>query len=110
MRATTFNHVSIRARSLAASLWFYTEIFRMERIPSPVFRHFALNVDDFEAVYVKAMALGIEDRETWSSHIYELPDWPDVTTLDSSVVTDIPKLADDVPQTEDAVNATRFAS
>lgn len=92
MRATTFNHVSVRARSLAESVWFYTEIFGMERIPSPVFRiptawfrlgqqqlhlfesdipapsvhHFALNVDDFEAVYVKALALGIEDGDTWS--------------------------------------------
>lgn len=152
MPATSFNHVSVRARSLAVSTWFYTEIFGMERIPSPVFRmptawlrlgqqqlhlleseppaparqHFALNVDDFEAVYVKAIDFGIEDRDTWGSHIYELPDgavqlylrdpadnlveidWPDVATLDSSIVADIPKLADQVPQKEDAAGATLF--
>jgi lactoylglutathione lyase len=152
MRATAFNHVSVPARSLAASVSFYTEVFGMEPIPSPTFRqptawfrlgrqelhlferdvaaprfqHFALNVDDFEAIYVKALALGIEDRGAWGSHIYELPDgavqlylrdpadnlvevdWPDVTTLDRSVVTDIPKLVYAVPQSRDAAHATLF--
>ena len=70
MRATTFNHVSIRARTLAVSMWFY-----MARDPA--------------------------------DNLLEV-DWPDVTTLDTSVVTDIPKLADEVPQTEDAVRATLF--
>jgi hypothetical protein len=35
-------------------------------------------------------------------------DWPDVSTLDRSVVTDIRKLADDVPQTGAAQSATLF--
>ena len=152
MRATTFNHVSVGARSLAESVNFYTDLFGMERVPSPVFRyptawlrvgdrelhlierddrvprsqHFALEVDDFEAVYVKAMALGIEDRETWGWHLHELPDgavqlyvrdpadnlvevdWPDVRTLDTSVVTDLRRLADEVPQDDDAARATLF--
>jgi lactoylglutathione lyase len=152
MPATGFNHVSVQARSLAESLRFYTDLFGMEQIPSPTFRyptawlrlgdlqlhlvehdapaprfqHFAVSVDDFEAVYVKAMALGIEDRETWSWHIHELPDgsvqlyvrdpadnlvevdWPDACTLDTSVVTDIRKLADEVPQGDDAAHATLF--
>jgi lactoylglutathione lyase len=152
MRATTFNHVSVPATNLVRSMSFYTEVFDMERIPNPVFRHptawfrlgdhelhlfesdtpaprlqhFSLNVDDFEAVYLEVMALGIEDRESWGWHIYELPDgavqlylrdpadnlvevdWPDVTSLDPSVVTDIKKLADEVPQTEEAAGATLF--
>jgi catechol 2,3-dioxygenase-like lactoylglutathione lyase family enzyme len=152
MRTTSFNHVSVGARSLPESVRFYTDVFGMERIPSPVFRyptawlrlgdmqlhlverngpgpgahHFAVNVDDFEAVYLKVMALGIEDRQTWSWHIHELPDraiqlylrdpadnlvevdWPDVRTLDTSVVTDIRRLADDVPQDEGAAHATLF--
>jgi catechol 2,3-dioxygenase-like lactoylglutathione lyase family enzyme len=132
MPATSFNHVSIRARSLSESGRFYTDLFGMERIPSPVFRyptawlrlgdhqlhlierddrvprsqHFALNVDDVEAVYVKAMALGIEDRETWGWHLHV--DWPDVDTLDTSVVTDLRKLADEVTHDEDAARATLF--
>jgi catechol 2,3-dioxygenase-like lactoylglutathione lyase family enzyme len=152
MRGTTFNHVSIHAKSIADSVPFYTNVFGMKQIPHPVFRqpvawllvgeqelhlfesdtpapalqHFALSVDDFEAVYVTAKALGILDDESWSSHIYELPDgsvqlylrdpadnlvevdWPDVTTLDRSVVTDLRKLADDVPQNGDAAHATLF--
>ena len=103
------------------------ELHLFERhTPVPDLQHFALSVDDFEAVYVKAKALGILDDESWSSHIYELPDgsvqlylrdpadnlvevdWPDVTTLDMSVVTDLRKLADDVPQTADAARATLF--
>ena len=96
MRATTFNHVGVAARSLDESLAFYTGIFGMEQIPSPAFRqpaawlrlgdhelhlfqrdsaaprvqHFALNVDDFEAVYVTAKTLDILDWNTWGSHIY----------------------------------------
>jgi lactoylglutathione lyase len=152
VRATTFTHVSIHAKNLDDSVAFYTDVFGMERIPSPVFRqptawlrvgdqelhlfvrdtpaprihHFGVAVDDFEAVYVKAKALGILDDDSWSSHIYELPDgsvqlylrdpagnlvevdWPDVTTLDRSVVTDLRKLADDVPQTDAAARATLF--
>jgi lactoylglutathione lyase len=152
MAATKFNHVSIQAGDLEESLAFYTELFGMERIPSPVFRfptawlrvgdqelhlfqsdtpaprlqHFGLTVDDFEAVYVKSRALGIQDRGSWSHQPYELPDgsvqmylrdptgnlvevdWPDVSTLDRSVVTDIRKLADDIPQTRAAQSATLF--
>jgi hypothetical protein len=35
-------------------------------------------------------------------------DWPDVTTLDRSVVTDIRKLDDDVPQTGESHDATLY--
>ena len=96
--------------------------------PAPELHHFGLNVDDFEAVYTRAKQLGILDREAWFSDVYELPDgsvqlyvrdpagnlieidWPDATTLDTSVVGEIRKLADDVPQTGDALRATLYPS
>ena len=73
---------------------------------------------------------GARPRSTpgsWYSHIYEHTsgwvqmyirdpagnlveiDWPDVTTLDRSVVTDIRKLDDDVPQTGESATATLYA-
>jgi YD repeat-containing protein len=154
VRATTFNHISIHADDLDASVAFYTGLFGMQQIPSANFRHpvawlrlgeqelhlflrdtpapflhhFALNVDDFEAVYTRASELGILDREAWFSDVYELPDgsvqlyvrdpagnlievdWPDATTLDTSVVGEIRKLGDDVPQTGDALRATLYLS
>lgn len=154
MRATSLNHVSIHAYDLEESVRFYTEIFGMERIPSPNFRHpvqwlrlgeqqlhlfnrdtpapefhhIGLNVDDFETAYLKARELGIQETDSWFSHIYELPDgsvqfylrdpagnlveidWPDVSTLDRSIVTDLKKLDDDVPQTGDALRATLYLS
>lgn len=154
MRATGFNHVSIHARDLEESVRFYTEVLGLERIPTynfafpvqylrcgdlqlhiferdtaaPEFHHIGLNVDDFEAVYLRAKELGILDTSSFFSHIYELPDgavqmylrdpagnlveidWPDVTTLDRTVVTDIRKLDDDVPQTGDALRATLYLS
>ena len=129
MRGTTFNHVNTRSfanRSPGCSSASRSCISSSRTRPRLPSSYFALSVDDFEAVYVKAKALGILDDESWSSHIYELPDgsvqlylrdpagnlvevdWPDVTTLDRSVVTDLRKLADDVPQNGDAARATLF--
>lgn len=153
MRATGLNHVSIHTRALDESVRFYTEVFGMEKIPTynfgfpvqylrlgdvqlhlfereteaPPYHHIGINVDDFEAAYLKVKELGIQDDSAaFSSHIYELPDgsvqmyirdpsdnlveinWPDVTTIDRSVVTEIKKLDDDVPQTGDALRATLY--
>ena len=152
MRAIRFNHVSIHAVDLEESVRFYTEVFGMERLPSPTFaqpvawlrlgdqqlhlfvretaapqfHHVALDVDDFEAVYLKAKELGLREPETSFSHTYELPDgsvqtflrdpagnlveidWPDVTTLDRSIVTDLRRLEDDVPQAADSRGATLY--
>ncbi len=154
MRALRFNHVSIHADDLEASARFYTELFGMERLPTPRFRepvlwlrlgdqqlhlfhrdteapryhHIALDVDDFEAVYLKAKALGLLDAEAWRSPVREHPagwvqmyirdpagnlveiDWPDAGTLDRSVVTDIVRLEDDVPQAGEAAIATLYHS
>jgi lactoylglutathione lyase len=152
MPGTSFNHVSLGAPDLDASLAFYTGLLGLERIPSLTFRrptawlrvgdrelhlvqedtppplrqHVALNVDNFEAVYAAAVIRGCLDRETWGSYIYELPDgavqlylrdpagnlveidWPDARSLDRSIVTELPKLADAVPQHDSAAGATLY--
>jgi catechol 2,3-dioxygenase-like lactoylglutathione lyase family enzyme len=146
MRATGINHVSISAPDLDASIRFYTQVFGMERVPAPKFpdqivawlrlgeqqlhlfqregaraggpeyHHFALDVDDFEAAYLKMRELEITDEVTFLSGLRELPggeaqmylrdpggnlvevNWPDASSLDRNVVTDIVRLADVVPQ------------
>ncbi len=152
MRATRFNHVSIHATDMEESLRFYTEVFGMERIPSPNFsgnvewlrlgdqqlhlfasegpaprgHHLALDVDDFETVYLKAKELGFLDAGTFGASVRELPDgavqmyirdpagnlveidWPDVSSLDRSVVAAISRLEDERPQTGDAERATLY--
>ncbi len=136
MRTTGFTHVSVGAHDLEKSARFYKDLFGMEQIPSPGFpfpvvwlrvgdlqlhlfqtdgpmpsgHHFGLDVDDFEAVYKKARAMGVTIGEGYFSNVYELPDgavqlymrdpagnmveanWPDVSTLDRSVVSEIVKV------------------
>jgi YD repeat-containing protein len=93
---------------------------------APAFHHIGINVDDFEGAYLKAKQLGILERESFFEDMYELPDgsvqmyvrdpagnlveidWPDVTTLDRGVLTDLKKLDDSVPQTGDALRATLY--
>jgi YD repeat-containing protein len=93
---------------------------------APLYHHIGINVDDFEAAYKKAKELGIQDDSAFFSHIYELPDgsvqmyvrdpagnlvevnWPDASTIDRSIVTDMKKLDDDIPQTGEALRATLF--
>jgi YD repeat-containing protein len=153
LRATRINHVSIKADDLEESARFYEELFGMERVPTPVFadqavlwlqlgdqqlhlferdtsvpvyHHLALDVDDFEAVYVKARERGAFDTEAFGSAVREHPagwvqmylrdpagnlveiDWPDASSLDRSVVTNIRKLEDDAPQTGSAREATMY--
>lgn len=106
MRATGFNHVSVVAHDLERSVRF--------------------DVDDFEGAYQRARDLAILDGEAFNSDIYELPDgsvqmyvrdpagnlvevdWPDVGTLDRSVLPALRKLADDVPQTEEGLRSTLY--
>ncbi len=136
MRATGLTHVSIGARDLEESARFYKGFFGMEEIPSPDFpgpvrwlrvgdlqlhlfldedpapawHHFALDVDDFEAVYARAEELDVRD---WYSAVRELPDgavqmylrdpagnlvevnWPDASTLDRRVIPEIQKVGGD---------------
>jgi lactoylglutathione lyase len=94
------NHVSISAPDLDASSRFYEELFGARRLPAPNFgnpvrwlaigdlqlhlfqgdeeppadQHFAIAVDDFEAVYERARELGaFQDDGLRRHHLFELP-------------------------------------
>lgn len=152
MRAIRLNHVAICAPDLEASVAFYCELFGMERVPAPRFpsqpvawlrigaqqlhlfervgaptyHHFAIDVDDFEAAYLKVHELEIRDDDTFMGGVFELPggevqmylrdpagnlievNWPDVSTLDRGVVTDIVRLEDLVPQDATAQSARLY--
>jgi lactoylglutathione lyase len=154
MRATSFTHVSIHAYDLEESVRFYTELFGMERVPSPDFaqtvewlqlgdqqlhlflsddpaprrHHIGLDVDDFEAVYTIARDRGLFDGDAFDATVRELVDgavqmylrdpagnlvevnWPDASTLDRSIVTQITHIEDERPQSEEAKRATLYAN
>ncbi len=75
--------------------------------PAPQGHHFGIEVDDFEATYEKVREMGVQEESGYFSHVFELPDgavqlyvrdpagnmvevnWPDVATLDRSVVGEI---------------------
>jgi catechol 2,3-dioxygenase-like lactoylglutathione lyase family enzyme len=152
VRAMRLNHVSIHATDMEESLRFYVEVFGMERLPSPNFsqhvewlqlgdqqlhlfkrdtpapdfHHIALDVDDFEAAYLKARELGLLDDDAFGASVRELPggavqmyirdpagnlveiDWPDIETLDRTIVTNVTRIADERPQTGEAARATLY--
>ncbi len=152
MAATGINHVSIHADDLEQSARFYEQLFDLERIPSPNFEqpviwlrlgdrqlhlfksetpppryhHIGLDVDDFEAVYLRARELGLLDPVTFGGDVRVHPagwvqmylrdpagnlvevDWPDASTLDRSIVTEITKLEDKLPQKGAARRATLY--
>ncbi len=74
---------------------------------APQGHHFGIEVDDFEATYEKVREMGVQEESGYFSHVFELPDgavqlyvrdpagnmvevnWPDVATLDRSVVGEI---------------------
>jgi YD repeat-containing protein len=94
--------------------------------PAPQYHHIGIEVDDFEAVYARAKELGILEPETFRAPIRELPDgsvqmyirdpagnlieidWPDASSLDPSMVGDVPRLVDTVDQRPEAAGATLF--
>jgi catechol 2,3-dioxygenase-like lactoylglutathione lyase family enzyme len=132
IKATSFTHTSVHAHDLDESVRFYKELFGMEEIPAPDFpfpvrwlrlgdlqlhlfqsedlapkgHHFGVDVDDFEATYVKVGKMDVREKEGYFSYLYEIPDgavqmylrdpagnmvevnWPDASTLDRSVVTE----------------------
>jgi catechol 2,3-dioxygenase-like lactoylglutathione lyase family enzyme len=89
-------------------------------------QHFGFDVDDFEAAFVRLRELGALDNESHTVPIWELPDgsvqmyardpagnlievnWPDVSTLDREIVGEIPRRADDVPQSDEALRAKLY--
>lgn len=153
MGALRVNHVAVHADDLEESARFYEELFGMARLPTATFRepviwlalgdqqlhlfqraeataphlhHFALDVDDFEAVYEKAKQRSLLDGEAFHQPIRMHPQgwvqmylrdpagnlvevvWPDVTTLHAATVAEIGRLADEVPQVGEARTATLY--
>lgn len=115
MAVRGFNHVSIRARDLERSVRFYEDVFGLERLPTY----------DFEALFLRVLDLDVLD-DTFGDPLVELPDgsvqlylrdpagnlvevnWPDVTTLDRSVVRPIVRHVDRVQQSEAASSASLY--
>jgi catechol 2,3-dioxygenase-like lactoylglutathione lyase family enzyme len=91
---------------------------------APQGHHFGIDVDDFEAAYEKARELDAREKEGYFSYLYELPDravqmylrdpagnmvevnWPEVETLDRSVVTEEIWKVD--AETDEAAKATLY--
>lgn len=91
-------------------------------------QHFGFDVDDFEAAYVKLKERGALDDQTHVNALWELPDgavqmyardpagnlieinWPDVTTLDRSVVGEIARRADDIEQSDEGRRAKLYTA
>jgi len=98
------------------------------RAGGPEYHHFAIDVDDFESAYMKMRELEITDDITFLTGLRELPggeaqmylrdpggnlvevNWPDASSLDRSVVTDIVRLADVVPQDAEGSAARLYTS
>jgi lactoylglutathione lyase len=156
VKAKRLNHVSVIAKDMAESVRFYTEVLGLEVIPAPTFafpvtwmaagdlqvhlferdepdyrppafHHFALEMDDFMAVYELVKALDIDEPEAFFSSVYELPDgtvqmyvrdpagnlveldFPNgSSTVDRSRVPEYRRLADDVDQLPSSRGATLF--
>jgi catechol 2,3-dioxygenase-like lactoylglutathione lyase family enzyme len=95
-------------------------------VPAPEFHHIGIDVDDFEAAYRVACERGLFDRDAWSPNVRELNDgavqmylrdpagnlvevnWPDASTLDRSVVTEIRHISDERPQSAEALRSSLY--
>ena len=94
--------------------------------PAPDFHHIGLDVDDFEAAYRLASERGLFDGDAFGAEVRELIDgavqmylrdpagnlvevnWPDVSTLDRSVVTNLVRIEDERPQSDEARRASLY--
>ena len=152
MAAISINHVAISAQNWEETIAFYERVFGMERIPTynfgfpsqylrcgdlqlhifklenpvPPRQHFALDVDDFHAVYDAAEQLGAINENSILHPIIELPDgsvqmflkdpagnvvevdWPDASTLDRSRVPGIKPLSEFACQKGDSLKASLY--
>jgi catechol 2,3-dioxygenase-like lactoylglutathione lyase family enzyme len=152
MKALGFNHLSVGSTDLEKTAQFYESVLGMERIPTynfgfktvylrcgdlqlhvfeledtiPKFQHFALDVDDFHAVYEAAKAANALDMVTFRNAVNELPDgcvqmylrdpsgnlveidWPDVNTLDRTRIPEMKKLAEFAVQSGSALKASLY--
>jgi catechol 2,3-dioxygenase-like lactoylglutathione lyase family enzyme len=151
MPAIEVNHVSVHADDLEESVTFYEEVFGMERVPSanfevpvewlecgddqlhlfdraveaPVYHHFGLTVDDFEAVFTAARERDLFANwdDTDDPGVYSLPDdsvqvylrdpannllevnYPDIETVDDAVREYISPRSDRLEQSGEAAQA-----
>ena len=155
MKATRINHVSVRAIDIQESVRFYTELFGATPVATPNFggilawlqlgdsqihifqrgegwdrdAHFALEVDDFEAIYRKAEAMGaFDDKGNWGHHIFSLASgvvqlyvrdpasnlieivFHSVDALPADIAAIVQSRAAQHPQTEESARATFFTS
>jgi catechol 2,3-dioxygenase-like lactoylglutathione lyase family enzyme len=155
MRATRINHVSIPADDLETSARFYEELFGAERIPTAKFpqpvlwlrlgeqqlhlftsdedepqprQHLAFDVDDFDAVYTRAKAIGILDTRAFGAPLRSHPmgwlqmyvrdpagnlveiDTPDAAALAPETLADALPLESSVEQAGDAAEATLYTA
>ncbi len=138
------NHISIGAKDLDESVRFYSEVFDAEKIDTPNFgypvqwlrlgdlqlhlfkrdaeaptyHHFAIAVDDFDAVFRATRERKVHDRATQGHHLFELPsgqvqlyirdpggnlvevNWPDVRTLSEEIRGEMVRHAERHPQDE----------
>lgn len=93
---------------------------------APVYHHIGLTVDDLASVFYRAKEMGIHDYETFGHHLYELPgniaqmylrdpsgnmievDAQDASSLPEDVLSEMRKLADKNPQSEENMQARLF--
>jgi catechol 2,3-dioxygenase-like lactoylglutathione lyase family enzyme len=151
MTIARLNHVSVSAPDLDESVRFYTEVFGMEVLPSPDFgyplrwlrvgdlqlhlyprpeprtsAHFALEVEDFDALYRRAKEMGICDGQTHRHHLWELDSGevqlylrdpagnlieivsPDARALAPETAADMRKRSGDRPPSAEGLEATLF--
>ncbi|MGB9117058.1 VOC family protein [Bradyrhizobium sp.] len=152
MKVTGFNDLSIGTKDLAESVKFYETVLGMQTIPSynfglktkylrcgelqlhifeledrvPVYQHFVVDVDDFDAAYDAAKAMGALDSTTFRNSVNELPDggvqmylrdssrnlieidWPDVATLDRSRIPEMKLLSEFAQQNEEGLAAPLY--
>lgn len=152
MAARGLNHLSVGTHDMETTLRFYEEVLGMERIPTynfgfrtqylrcgdlqvhvfqledaiPRYQHFAIDVDDFHAVYDMAKARDALDGSTFRNAVNELPDgsvqmylrdpagnlvevdWPDVATLDRARIPELKPLAAFAAQEGEALEASLY--
>jgi catechol 2,3-dioxygenase-like lactoylglutathione lyase family enzyme len=98
-------------------------LFQRPGAAAPTYHHFALAVDDFETVFRIAKERNLFDHQTFGAYLREIPgnivqlyirdpagnvvevNWPDAAGLDSSIRSEMTRLADTLPQSAENLKA-----
>lgn len=104
-------------------------VFEMDIPVAPRQYHFGISATDaeqFQRIYLLAAERGILDSQGFGHHVYEMPggcaqlylldpaenmleiDWRDAGEIDETVVTDMKRIADRGPQSEESLQSTLF--